>query len=81
MLTTREGTIFQGKGKDFYDEIVVAQEAQICPAYVIELEMKALSKIKDDFTRDAIAGELNEEKMISKKPKHAKTKRKSMDRV
>lgn len=56
VLTKHDGGIYQGKGSTFYDEIVIAQESQICPAFVLEINMSMLSDVVADFTRDAIAG-------------------------
>jgi len=74
ILTNKDGSIFSGVGEAFYDEFVVAQESQICPAYVMSINTDTISKVGQDFEREAVHGRLNDKKsskyFVQKKKKH-----------
>jgi hypothetical protein len=49
--TNKQGKIFRGSNAEGYDEIVIPQEAQIMPIYLIELNYAATEPVAKNFQR------------------------------
>jgi len=55
VLTQRNGLISAPDGKEVYDELVLNQEAQVVPAYLIKISRSNIKKLKDHWNRSTIA--------------------------
>eukprot|EP01126_Amoeba_proteus_P032796 TRINITY_DN3202_c0_g1_i12.p1 TRINITY_DN3202_c0_g1~~TRINITY_DN3202_c0_g1_i12.p1 ORF type:complete len:1533 (-),score=260.60 TRINITY_DN3202_c0_g1_i12:146-4744(-) len=52
VLTQKNGTPLKKRTTRFYDELVIGQEAQICPAYVVKLKSATIGQVANDFERE-----------------------------
>jgi len=51
VCVTKKGNVIQSADEEAYDELVIEQESQICPAYVIYLEKESVTNISSEWAR------------------------------